>query len=169
MSVLGAIGVAALMTAQPLPAACHRIFFDGFESGDRSGWEVWRPAPCTRWQWQLSGPIDTSVDVAMYDLDLFETAPATIAALHAAGRAVVCYVSAGSWESYRPDAASFPAIVLGNPLDPPFDDERWLDIRRIDLLGPILGARLDLAVDEAAATASSPTTSTATPTRAASR
>jgi len=38
------------------------------------------------------------------------------------------------------------SVVLGNPLDPPFGDELWLDIRRIDLLGPIMTARMDLAV-----------------------
>jgi hypothetical protein len=133
------------VSAAPASAACDRLFFDGFESGDRSGWEVWRPAPCTRWQWQLTGTIDTSIDVAMYDVDLFETPQSTINTLHSAGRAVVCYFSAGSWESWRPDADDFPEVVLGAPLDPPFDDELWLDIRRLDLLGPILEARMDLA------------------------
>lgn len=137
---------AVLLCSAPAQSACDRVFLDGFESGDQSGWEVWRPAPCTRWQWQLSGTIDTSFDVAMYDIDLFETPQGTIDSLHAAGRVVVCYFSAGTWESFRPDSGSYPAIVLGDPLDPPFEDELWLDIRRIDLLGPILEARLDLAV-----------------------
>ena len=50
----------------------------------------------------------------MYDVDLFETPRGTIDDLHAAGRAVVCYFSAGSWESWRPDAADFPDVVLGS-------------------------------------------------------
>jgi len=141
-----AAGALALATAAPAMAQCNVLFLDGFESGDLSGWQVWRPAPCTTWQWQLSGTIDTSFDVAMYDIDLFEAPQATIDALHTAGRKVVCYFSAGSWEPWRPDAGNFPQEVLGNPLDPPFGDELWLDIRRIDLLGPIMGARLDLAV-----------------------
>jgi len=62
-----------------------------------------------------------------------------------AGRIVICYFSAGTWESYRPDTDEFPPAVKGNSLDPPFDDERWLDIRRLDILGPIMGRRLDLA------------------------
>lgn len=142
--------VAALVAVLALPAIavaqCDVVFHDGFESGDVSGWEVWRPAPCTRWQWQLSGTIDTSFDVAMYDIDLFDAPQATIDALHAAGRTVVCYFSAGSWEAWRPDAGDFPPQVLGNPLDPPFQDERWLDIRALGILGPIMGARMDLAV-----------------------
>ncbi len=81
----------------------------------------------------------------MYDIDLFDAPQATIDQLHDAQRAVVCYLSAGSWESWRPDAADFPATVLGDPLDPPFADERWLDIRQLAILGPILAARFDLA------------------------
>lgn len=105
----------------------------------------WRPAPGTTWQWQLSGAIDTSLDVAMYDIDLFEPPDAVIQSLHADGRKVVCYFSAGSWENWRPDAAEFPAEVKGNNLAG-WAGEKWLDVRRLDLLGPIMEARLDLAV-----------------------
>jgi hypothetical protein len=125
------------------------IFSDGFETGDTSMWSsveggIWRPPPGTSWQWQLTDPIDTSVDVEMVDIDLFDVPAATIADLKAAGRAVICYVSAGSWESWRPDAGSYPEAVLGNPLDG-WPGEKWVDIRRLDLLGPILEERLDLA------------------------
>ena len=128
------------------------IFSDGFESGDTSAWSatvggIWRPAPGTSWQWQLQGTIDTTIDVEMYDIDLFDTSTATIADLEADGRIVVCYFSAGSWEDWRPDAADYPAVVLGNTLDG-WPGERWVDIRRLDLLGPILEARLDLARDK---------------------
>ena len=94
------------------------------------------------WQWQLTTPVDPSVVAAMYDIDLFDNTAATVTALHALGRYVVCYISVGSWESFRSDAAAFPAVVLGN-LYEGFPDERWLDIRRIDLLAPILRSRLD--------------------------
>ncbi len=140
--------VAVGLAARPAAAQCGVVFADGFESGDLSGWQVWRPPPCTRWQWQLTGTLDTSIDVAMYDIDLFDAPQATIDTLHAAGRRVICYLSAGSWESWRPDAGDFPPGVLGDPLDPPFSDERWLDIRQIGVLGPILTARLDLAVSK---------------------
>lgn len=52
-------------------------------------------------------------------------------------------MSAGTWEDWRPDVAQFPASVLGNGLIR-FAGERWLDIRRLDVLGPIMEARLDL-------------------------
>ena len=107
---------------------------------------VWQPAPGTSWQWQLSGTIDTSHDVAMYDIDLFDVPQATIDELHAAGRVVICYFSAGSWEDWRPDADSFPAAVLGSSNGWP--GERWLDIRAIDQLGPVMEQRLDFAVSK---------------------
>jgi hypothetical protein len=105
---------------------------------------VWMPAPGTSWQWQLSGSIDTSLDVAMYDIDLFDVPQATIDELHAAGRRVVCYFSAGSREDWRPDAGDFPAAALGNPLDG-WPGERWLDTRSA-AVRDIMRARLDLAV-----------------------
>ncbi len=104
----------------------------------------WRPSPGTSWQWQLSGNIDPSFDVEMYDIDLFDTPLAVIDQLQASGRTVVCYFSAGSWEDWRPDATDFPAEVIGEPLEG-WPGERWLDIRQVDLLAPILEARLDLA------------------------
>jgi hypothetical protein len=112
-----------------------------------SGEAVWTPTPGTTWQWQLSGEIDRSFDVAMYDVDLFDTPVAAIEALAADGRTVVCYFSAGSHESWRVDADAFPVETIGMPLDG-WPGERWLDVRRLDLLAPILEARLDLARDK---------------------
>ncbi len=119
-------------------------------SPDRAGEPAgpwWRPAPGASWQWQLSGELDLSYDVDMYDLDLFDTPAETIAALQADGRVVICYFSAGSWEDWRPDAAAFPAAVLGDTLEG-WEDERWLDVRALAALAPILEARLDLAVSK---------------------
>ena len=104
---------------------------------------VWVPPAPTSWQWQLSGTIDQTVNVSMYDIDLFDNPATVVTALHAAGRKVVCYISAGTWEDWRPDAASFPAAVLGSGVSG-WAGEKWLDIRRIDLLGPIMQARMDL-------------------------
>jgi hypothetical protein len=105
------------------------------------GW--WQPEVGTTWQWELGGdPIDSSFDVEMYDLDLFSTEPATVAALHAAGRKVVCYVSVGSVEDWRPDADQFPPSVVGADYEG-WPGEKWLDIRQIDLLASIMRARFD--------------------------
>ncbi|MGZ4481756.1 MAG: endo alpha-1,4 polygalactosaminidase [Gaiellales bacterium] len=102
----------------------------------------WHPAVQTTWQWQLGGKLDPSIDVRMYDVDMVETSPAQVAALHATGRKVICYISAGSWEAWRPDARRFPASVRGRPLDG-WPGERWLDIRKQWIIGPLMRARMD--------------------------
>ena len=43
------------------------------EAAENPPTAVWQPKPGTTWQWQLTGEIDTSFDVAMYDIDLFDT------------------------------------------------------------------------------------------------
>ena len=78
----------------------------------------------------------------MDDIDLFENSAAVVAALHARQRKVICYVSVGSWEEWRPDASGFPAEVIGKDYGG-WPGEKWLDIRRIDLLAPLMRARLD--------------------------
>jgi hypothetical protein len=104
----------------------------------------WHPQPTTAaWQWQLQGKIDTSVDAAVYEVDGFEVGAKTVAKLHRQGRKAICYLDVGSWENYRPDAARFPKAVLGRAYEG-YPDERWLDVRRIDLLAPILRHRFDL-------------------------
>jgi hypothetical protein len=108
---------------------------------------IWRPAPGTTWQWQLQGELNTSWDVEMYDVDLFNTPAAVIEQLRADGRIVICYFSAGSHEDWRPDADQFPAEVLGARLDE-WPGERWVDIREIEALAPIMLARLDLAEEK---------------------
>lgn len=105
---------------------------------------IWSPSPGTSWQWQLTGAVDTSFNVQMYDIDLFDTPPSVIESLHNQGRVVICYFSAGSWENWRPDAGQFPAGVKGRSNG--WAGEKWLDIRALDVLGPVMAARLDLAV-----------------------
>jgi hypothetical protein len=104
----------------------------------------WHPQPTTAaWQWQLQGKIDTSIDADVYEVDGFEVAAKTVAKLHRQGRKAICYLDVGSWENYRPDAGRFSKVVLGSVYEG-YPDERWLDIRRIDLLAPILRHRFDL-------------------------
>ena len=106
---------------------------------------IWQPEPGTSWQWQLTGEINISWDVTMYDIDLFDTPQTTIDNLHGDERVVICYFSAGSWEEWREDARDIPDVVLGETLDG-WENERWLDISRIDLLKSVMLARLNLAV-----------------------
>jgi hypothetical protein len=102
---------------------------------------AWVPAPSDTWQYQLQGTIDMSVDADVFDVDAFDMSRDTVAALHADGRHVVCYVDAGSWEPYRPDKDEYPKSVIGRAVAG-WPAERWLDIRRLDVLGPIIAARV---------------------------
>lgn len=97
------------------------------------------------WQWQITEAVDTSVDVAVYDVDLFDLTPAVERTLHGDGRIVVCYFSAGSYEPWRPDADQFPPTSVGRPLDG-WPDERWVD-HTDPVVRDIMVARLDLAVE----------------------
>jgi hypothetical protein len=107
----------------------------------------WTPPPDTTWQWQLTTPVDTSVAADLYDIDLYDNSAAVVAELHAQGRHVACYLDAGTYEPGRPDAHAFDDRVLGREL-PDWPGERWLDIRRLDLLRPIMDARLDLCASK---------------------
>lgn len=82
----------------------------------------------------------------MYDIDLVESSSAAISSLHADGRVVICYFSAGSREDWRPDADSFTAADYGNGLDG-WPGENWLDIRSQNVRN-IMKARLDLAASK---------------------
>ena len=93
------------------------------------------------WQWQLNGTVDQSVAATMYDIDMFDNDANVVSSLHAQGRTVICYIDAGSWEPWRLDAAQYPDTVKGRPLAG-FADERWLDIRQLPVLQPLIGARL---------------------------
>jgi hypothetical protein len=74
---------------------------------------LWRPALNTTWQWQLSDPVDPSLNVEMVDIDMFENDSRMVEALHAQGKKVIGYISMGSWEDWRPDRNQFPTSVIG--------------------------------------------------------
>ena len=110
----------------------------------------WDPWKATTWNWVLSKDVSLTPyeNVQVYDIDGFDRTAADVTALHNAGRKVICYISAGSWEDWRSDAAQFPPAILGNPLDPPWTNEKWLDIRNVQqpgsALAQIMNARLDM-------------------------
>jgi hypothetical protein len=112
-------------------------------SSNSSSTNWWQPTVGLTWQWQIGdNDIDTSIEADVYDVDLYVD-QAIINELHAKGRKVICYMSVGSYEDWRPDKDHFPPEVLGKDYDG-WPGEKWLDIRRIDLLAPIMLARLDL-------------------------
>ena len=116
----------------------------------------WVPQQGLRWQYQLQGTVRTNlcafpatgggcVKPDVYDIDLYANDGVTlntagVAAVHAAGAHAVCYVDAGTWENFRPDAGAYPASVKGSPNGWP--GELWLDIRATSVLLPIIDARV---------------------------
>jgi hypothetical protein len=106
----------------------------------------WAPAVGTAWQWQQSVPVDLRVDVPVYDIDGFTNGAAVVRKLHDLGRRAICYINVGAAENYRPDYKRFPPRVLGRPNGWP--GERWLDIRRVEVLRPIMAARFDMCRDK---------------------
>ncbi len=63
----------------------------------------------------------------VYDIDGFSNSAATVAALHARGYKVICYIEVGAAEDYRPDYGQFPAAALGSGLSG-YRSERYLNI-----------------------------------------
>jgi len=102
----------------------------------------WRPALGLTWQWQLTGKFDFDVIADVYDIDL-HVHESAVEHFHSQGAKVICYISVGSFENWRKDADQFPSEVLGKKYQG-WSGERWLDIRRIDLLAPIMQARFDM-------------------------
>lgn len=103
----------------------------------------WQPTTIATFDIQLNTPASIAEipDVAVIELD-HDTAPGLLRQVKARGAKLLCYINAGSWESYRTDRDQFPTTILGAAYDG-FPDERWLDIRNIDALAPIMRARLD--------------------------
>ncbi len=99
------------------------------------------PGPGAPFQIQLDGGVPDDPGAALVIVDNEVPADA-VATLHATGAYVVCYLSVGTSEEYRPDVGDFPESVLGAPL-PDWPDERYVDLRALDVLGPIWAARLD--------------------------
>jgi len=112
----------------------------GAGEASASGW--WKPPAHLTWYWQLTGAVDNEVPVAAYDIDGFENTAAEVALLHEQGKHVICYIDAGTAENFRPDYKEFPKAVLGRSNGWP--GERWLDIRQLSVLEPIMTARFQM-------------------------
>lgn len=117
---------------------------DSNEEKLESTW--YKPNVNTTWQWQLSGDVNSSYNVEIYDIDLFDSNSTLVASLHRDGKKVICYFSAGSYENWREDKADFPQDALGYDMDG-WAGEKWLDISHVGLES-VMKARLDLAKEK---------------------
>ncbi|KAK2629989.1 hypothetical protein QTJ16_000809 [Diplocarpon rosae] len=106
--------------------------------------DLWQPPVGASWQIELTGVVtDTTYEADVWELDLYSVPQATIEALHAAGRKVICYFSAGSFEDWRDDADQFTDADKGSPYEG-WEGEWWLDTRSANVRS-IMAARIDFA------------------------
>lgn len=111
---------------------------------DPQNTQIFIPTPGTTFEWRLDDlPNSYSTQAAVVDIDAFSATPELVANLQAQGVRVLAYLSVGSVEDFRDDAGDFPQQIIGNEYEG-FPDENWLDIREIELLAPIMEARLDM-------------------------
>ncbi|SHE64069.1 extracellular protein [Litoreibacter ascidiaceicola] len=93
------------------------------------------------WDWQLTEPLDLTVRVSLLITDMDAVTPEQIAQLKSRDTQPVCYISVGTRENYREDAADFPAHVVGKPLGD-WPDEVYVDIRSPEVM-TVMKARID--------------------------
>ncbi len=134
----GALGLPAGMSNVNTPAA---LITETTKSYIKS------PPMHAAWQIQYSGEMNYNLKVDVFNLDLFDIETAAIMQLRERGIFIMCYFSAGSFEDWRPDVNAFPDGVLGKDYEG-WEGEKWLDIREIEILKPIMTARLDLAAQK---------------------
>jgi hypothetical protein len=98
-------------------------------SGGTGGGTRWKPAKNTTFYWDLqNAPPDNTRNVGAYDIDGWGNDANEVAALHARGIKVVCYMDAGTYEPGRPDSGDFPAGLKGAAVQG-WPGELWLDVR----------------------------------------
>ena len=107
----------------------------------------WRPTGADRLYVQFSGDLDVPPWATMVEIDGLDSDASEVTRIHAGGRRAVCYLSAGSAEQYREDLTGLPTSVLGRPLVG-WPDERWLDIRQLDVLLPWIQTRVQRCADK---------------------
>lgn len=95
---------------------------------------MWLPSVGSSWQIVLLKPIKadsngdfTPDNVDVYDLDVFDNNVTTFKTLQDAGKKVICYFSAGSYENWRPDKDLWNQDDLGKELDG-WPGERWVKL-----------------------------------------
>jgi hypothetical protein len=105
----------------------------------------WLPPQRLTWYWQLQGSVKVE-PVTATDMDGFDNSAATVARFHALGQKVICYIDVGTAEDFRSDDSAFPASVLGQTNGWP--GEKWLDIRQLSILEPIITARFRMCAQK---------------------
>jgi hypothetical protein len=124
-----------------------------FASEDAVIARLWQPPVGSKFQIVLGTNLQLQdaqqllpADAEIFDIDLFNTPTEIIKQLHQRGKKVICYFSAGSSESWRPDDHLFKAKDKGEQMRE-WKGERWLDIRSPDVFEVVRG-RIKLAAEK---------------------
>lgn len=120
------------------------------EKRDSEPKQIWRPQAGLKFQIILDAHFRRSrnaellpSDADIFDIDLFDSAPELIQKLHRQGKKVICYMNAGSSETWRPDYASIKATDKGDVMKE-WRTEQWLDIRSPDVF-EVMRKRIQMA------------------------
>lgn len=106
----------------------------------------WMPSAGTTFNIDLSGQptkFSPNTTFSAYDVDMVNTANATIKSLHDSGHKVICYFSAGTLENYRNDVGTIPKSAIGKELQD-WPGEYWLDTRNAEVRN-VMTKRIALA------------------------
>ena len=136
--------------ARPSQACWYPPHLDSTGHPMRWDWQIGRVTPLER-----TGP--SAVD--LYDIDGFLSTTDEVQQIHTTWQAATlphpktaCYLDL-AWEDYRPDATApqygglFPLETLGNVYYG-YPQERWVDLRQLDALKPLLNARIQMCANK---------------------
>lgn len=103
------------------------------------------PHQLSSWHLQLQGAVDYRLKRDVFDVDLYETQVEDIEDIHAHGGYAIAYFNGGAWQPDKPDSDLYPDSVIGKEPMKGWPEERWLDIRQISVLRPLIRNKLALA------------------------
>jgi len=106
------------------------------------GGPPWQPAVGSKWQIMTKNSLSidpyspSTLDIPIYDVDLFNTPQHVIQNLHQQGKRVICYFSAGTAEEWRPDYREFARNDMGQNVKC-WPGEKWVNIKSQTVWGVI--------------------------------
>lgn len=120
-------------------------FIKPWTMAESNGIRRYIPHQLSSWHLQLAGSVNIALNRDVFDIDLYDSSMADIASLQQRGVYVIAYFNGGAWQPDKPDSDMYPDSVIGTqPMDG-WPQERWLDVRQISILRPLIRNKLILA------------------------
>lgn len=124
------------------PAAAPRR---PWQMASTNGVTRWIPNVVSSFHVQLTGEVDFDSGADVFDTDLFETTAADVQKIHDNGGYAIAYFNGGAWQPGMPDSGDYPDSVIGKTPMNGWPQERWLDIKQIEVLRPLIAAKIAVA------------------------